>query len=132
MVPKVWAPYSNFNFENWDRSVTERCHMQFLLRILGCDIHTPNLMVQAKLGKRPLLYDAINRSILYIKCLESTSGTLANCSLETTLPREHWLTAHSTRKHLVLKIVTFYLLLGNFRTTVLKEVTIFPQKIRKK
>ena len=80
---EVWAPYSNYSFENWDKSVIERCHTQFLKRIIGCNIHTPNLMVRAELGKRPLLYDVINRSILYIKHLESISGTLANCSLDS-------------------------------------------------
>jgi exonuclease III len=80
---EVWAPYSNFNFENWDKSTIERCHTQFLKRLIGCNIHTPNLMVRAELGKRPLLYDVITRSILYIKHLESIPGTLANCSLDT-------------------------------------------------
>ena len=79
---EVWAPYSNFNYENWDRSVIERCHVQFLKRIIGCNIHTPNLLVRAELGKRPLLHDIINRSILYIEHLESIPGTLANSALD--------------------------------------------------
>lgn len=79
---EVWAPYSNFNFENWDRTVIERTHTQFLKRLIGCGIHTPNLMVRAEMGRRPLLYDIINRSVLYIKHVASVSGTLANNSLD--------------------------------------------------
>ena len=56
---KVWAAYSNFNFSNWDKTGIERTHTQFLKRILGCDIHSPNLMVHGELGKPPLLCDAI-------------------------------------------------------------------------
>ena len=31
---EVWAPYSGYNYENWDTCETERCHTQFLNRNL--------------------------------------------------------------------------------------------------
>ena len=78
---EVWAPYCNYNFLNWDKSETEKIHTQFLKRILGCDIHTPNLMVRAELGRRPLLCNAIRRSVLYIKHTGFHDNSLANDTL---------------------------------------------------
>ena len=82
---EVWAAYSNFNFSNWDKTCIERTHTQFLKRILGCDIHSPNLMVRGELGKRPLLCDAIRRSVLYIKQVALYTGTLAYHALDQEL-----------------------------------------------
>ena len=82
---EVWAAYSNFKFSNWDKTCIERTHTQFLKRILGCDIHSPNLMVSGELGKRPLLCDAIRRSVLYIKQVALYTGTLAYHALDQEL-----------------------------------------------
>ena len=58
---EVWGAYCGFTFENWDKNIIERTHTQFLKRVLGCDIHSPNLMVRAELGKRPILCDLIRK-----------------------------------------------------------------------
>ena len=79
---EVWAPYYNYTFSNWDKCETEKTHTQFLKRILGCDIHTPNLMIRGELGRRPLLCDVIRRSVMYIKHVDLHNGTLANQALD--------------------------------------------------
>ena len=79
---EVWAPYCGFNFPNWEKSDTEKTHTQFLKRILGCDIHTPNLMIRGELGRRPLLCDAIRKSVLYIKYIDLHNSCLANQALD--------------------------------------------------
>ena len=58
---------------------------QFLKRILGCDIHAPNLMVRGEVGERPLLVDILSRSALYIKQTAQNSGTIANIVLDNEL-----------------------------------------------
>ena len=47
---EVWAAYANYSYENWDKCEVEKCHTQYLKRIMGCDIHAPNLMIRAELG----------------------------------------------------------------------------------
>ena len=78
---EVWAPYSNYNFKNWERSETEKCHTQFLKRIIGCDIRTSNVMVRTELGRRPLLCDIVGRSVNFINHLKLNENSLANQSL---------------------------------------------------
>ena len=82
---EVWGPYANYNFSNWENSITERTHTQFLKRILGCDIHSPNLMVRSEVGKMPLLVDIISRSVSYIKHVGFNMETLANIALDNEL-----------------------------------------------
>ena len=79
---EIWGPYANYNFTNWESSTTERTHTQFVKRILGCDIHSPNIMVRSEVGKRPLLVNIISRSALYIKHAALNIGTLANIALD--------------------------------------------------
>ena len=66
-------------------TITERTHTQFLKRILGCDLHTPNLMVRDEVGESPLLIDIISKSTLYIKQTAQNTGTLANLALDNEL-----------------------------------------------
>ena len=78
---EVWAPYSLYNYDNWDSSETEKCHTQFLKRIMGCDIHSPNLMIRGELGINPLLTDIICRSISFLKHLAINNASLSYQSL---------------------------------------------------
>ena len=82
---EVWAPYSLYNYDNWDASETEKCHTQFLKRLMGCDIHSPNLMIRGELGVNPLLTDIICRSISFVKHLGSNDASLAFQSLSYEL-----------------------------------------------
>ena len=68
--------------QDWETSDTEKVHTQFLKRILGCDIHTSNIMARTELGRRPLICDIIRKSTLYIKQIKSHLGSLANQALE--------------------------------------------------
>ena len=58
MVPRYGLPILISIFLIGIRQVLKE-PTQFLKRILGCDIHSPNHMVRGELGKRPLLSDAI-------------------------------------------------------------------------
>ena len=82
MVHEVWASYCSYNITNWDTCVTEMIHTQFLKRILGCGVHTPNLMIRGELGRRPLLCDAIRRSVIYIKHVDINNESLANVAMD--------------------------------------------------
>ena len=78
---EVWAPYSNFNYDNWDNTEIEQCHTQFLKRALGCNIQSPNLMIRAEVGQYPLLTDIINRSVGFLKHVNESESTLAKYAL---------------------------------------------------
>ena len=79
---EIWAPYTKYDLKNWEKCEVEKVHTQFLKRILGCDIHSPNHMIRAEVGKRPLIYDVITRSVLYIKHVDSIAGSFANTALD--------------------------------------------------
>ena len=79
---EIWGPYLESEYSSWDKSETEKVFTQYLKRILGCSIQTPNLMVRSELGTRPLLCNIIRRSIFYIKSVEGNDETLANQALE--------------------------------------------------
>ena len=79
---EVWAPYGNYNFSNWEKSETEKTHTQYLKRIMGCDIHTPNLMIRGEFGRRPLFCDALKQSLSFIKHVDFNECSLANSALD--------------------------------------------------
>lgn len=79
---EVWGPYLNYDFKSWDKCETEKISTQFLKRILGCAIQTPNLMVRSETGMRPLLCNIIRRSILYIKHIDQCNNSLANIAVD--------------------------------------------------
>ena len=78
---EVWAPYSLYDYDNWDSSQIEKWHTQFLKRSMGCDIHSPNLMIRGELGINPLLTDIICRSISFLKHLTINNTSLSFQSL---------------------------------------------------
>ena len=114
---EVWGPYGNYTFSNWDKSETEKMHTQFLKRILGCDIHTPNLMIRGELGRRPLLCDAIRRSVMYIKHVELHNGTLANQVLDFEISYDDEFNILS----LVRKFTDYYSEVSNYLTPTNKS-----------
>ena len=79
---EVWGPYTFSNMNNWEKSETEKVHTQFLKRILGCDIHTSNIMTRTELGRRPLICDIIRKSALYIKHVKLNLGSLVSQALD--------------------------------------------------
>ena len=113
----MWGPYGNYTFSNWDKCETEKMHTQFLKRILGCDIHTPNLMIRGELGRRPLLCDAIRRSVMYIKHVDLHNGTLANQALDFEISHDDEFNILS----LVRKFTNYFSEVSNYLTPTNKS-----------
>ena len=78
---EVWAPYHNYTYDTWDTCETEKCHTQFLKRMLGCDVHCPNLMIRGELGITPLLTEIICRSVFYLRHTDVIKSSLVNQAL---------------------------------------------------
>ena len=78
---EVWAPFSKYDYDNWDTCEIEQSHTQFLKRTLGCKIQTPNLMIRAEVDSNPLLTNIISRSISFLKHLSESKDTIAKHSL---------------------------------------------------
>ena len=78
---EVWGPYVFNNLNNWEKTETEKVHTQFLKRILGCDIHTSNIMTRTEMGRKPLICNIIKKSALYIKHVKSNICSFANQAL---------------------------------------------------
>ena len=57
---EVWGPYLNFDFTKWEKSEKEKTQTQFLKRVLGCNIQTPNLTSRAEVGCRSLLLENLS------------------------------------------------------------------------
>lgn len=74
---EVWRPYSNFDYDTWDKNKIERTHTQFLKRSLGCNYQTSNIMARGEVGARPLLVDVIKRVISYISNIKVRKRTIA-------------------------------------------------------
>ena len=79
---EVWGPYLNTDFTKWEKSEVEKTHTQFLKRILGCGIHTPNLMTRSEVGRRPMLTDIIKRNALFIQHAKLDPNSLVFTALE--------------------------------------------------
>ena len=62
---EVWGPYLNYDFLEWDKIKIEQVQTQYLKRVLGCNIHTSNIMTRGEIGVRPLLVDTIKRTLRY-------------------------------------------------------------------
>ena len=79
---EVWGPYLNHDFSTWEKSEIEKTHTQFLKRILGCHIHTSNIMARSEVGRRPLLCQIVGNSLNFIKHIRSNPESLAYHALE--------------------------------------------------
>ena len=79
---EVWGPYMFSGTDKWEKSETEMVHTQFLKRVLGCDIHTSNVMTRTELGRMPLFCDIIRKSVMYIKNIKFNPESLAYQALE--------------------------------------------------
>ena len=86
---EIWGAYGNYDFSNWEVTTTERTNTQFLKRILGCNIQSPNIMVRGEVGERPLLVDIIIRSTNYIKHVTLNNGTLAHSALDSEISLDY-------------------------------------------
>ena len=51
---EIWALNSTLDHEKWDRSSTERAHLDFLRHILGVNRSVNNLLCRAEVGKFPI------------------------------------------------------------------------------
>ena len=89
-----------YNYDNWDSSETEKCHTQFLKRIMGCDIHSPNLMIRAEFGINPLLTDIICRSISFLKHIVINNTSLSYQSFSYEL--------YNTDDNNLLRLIRLY------------------------
>ena len=54
-----------YDFIEWDKTKIEQEHRQFLKRVLGCIVHTSNVMRRGEIGAVPLLVDVIKRTLPY-------------------------------------------------------------------
>ena len=55
---------------HWEKSEIEKVDTQFLKGILGCAIHTSDIMTTNELGRGPLICDVIRKSALINQALE--------------------------------------------------------------
>ena len=79
---EVWGPYVAHDYITWDKSATERVHVQFLKRVLGCNFSTSNNMTRAEIGARPLLIHIINRVISYTANIKGRKSSIAHIAYE--------------------------------------------------
>ena len=68
---EVWAPFMNFDWKDWDTTLIERTHTQFLKRLLGVNRSTTNVLVRSEVGRHSLQELILARNINYTKYIES-------------------------------------------------------------
>ena len=74
---EVWGPYANLDLVKWDKSKIEQVHIQFIKRILGCNVGTSNIMMsRSEVGQRPLLVGIIKRTTLYIQGIQKRNVSI--------------------------------------------------------
>ena len=78
----MWGPFLDTDFTKWEKNEVERTHTQFLKRILGCDIHTSNIMTRTEVGRRPMLIDIIKRNVLFIQHIKLDPNSLVFAALD--------------------------------------------------
>ena len=79
---EVWGPYVFNDYADWERNDIEKVHTQFVKRIIGCDVRTSNLMARTEVGRRPLICDIIQKSLVYLNNMESNLESLAGQALK--------------------------------------------------
>ena len=73
---ELWGPYANLDLVKWDKSKIEQVNIQFIKRILSCNVSTSNIMSRSEVGRRPLLVDIIKRTTLYIQGIQKRKVSL--------------------------------------------------------
>ena len=68
---EIWASYMDLDCKNWDKTPIERCHTQFLKRLLGVNRSTTNAMARSELGRHSLQERVTKRNIKYIRYISS-------------------------------------------------------------
>ena len=51
---EIWSLYSNQNFEKWDKTEVEKCHLRFCRYFLGVSNKASNVACRGELGRFPL------------------------------------------------------------------------------
>ena len=64
---EIWAPYFDHDCKSWDQTPIEKCHSQFLKRVLGVNRSTTNVMVRSELGRHSLQERITKRNLKYIQ-----------------------------------------------------------------
>ena len=68
---EVWAPFMNHDWVKWDKTQTEKIHIQFLKTLQGANRSTTNLLARSELGRHSLQELILIRNINYIKYVEA-------------------------------------------------------------
>ena len=68
---EIWAAYFDYDSKSWDQSPIEKCHTQFLKRVLGVNRSATNVMVRSEFGRNALQERITKRNIKYIRYLAS-------------------------------------------------------------
>ena len=68
---EIWAAYSDHDCKSWDQTPIERCHTQFLKRLLGLNRSATNVMVRSELGRHSLQERITKRNLKYIQYIAS-------------------------------------------------------------
>ncbi len=63
---EVWGAYSVRDFAKWDKTWTEKAHLKFCKLYLGVNRKASNAASRGELGKFPLLFPIIKRTLSYI------------------------------------------------------------------
>ena len=68
---EIWAPYTDHDWQKWDKTPVERTHTQFLKRILGVNRSTTNNLARSELGRYPLQERILKRNLSYIRYIDA-------------------------------------------------------------
>ena len=79
---EVWGPFLDYDYLSWEASKIERVQMQFIKRLLGCNIQTSNIMASGEIGVRPLLLNIIKRVVGYINSIRNRPNSTVNAAYD--------------------------------------------------
>ena len=68
---EIWAAYLDHDCKSWDQTPIEKCHTQFLKRVIGVNRSTTNVMVRSELGRHSLQERITKRNLKYIQYVAS-------------------------------------------------------------
>ena len=67
---EVWGAYNAGDFAKWDKTSTEKAHLKFCKIYLGVNRKASNAASRGELGKFPLLFPIIKRTLGYVMNLQ--------------------------------------------------------------
>ena len=68
---ETWAAYLDYDSKSWDQTPIEKCHTQFLKRLLGVNRSATNVMVRSEFGRNSLQERITKRNLKYIQYISS-------------------------------------------------------------